>query len=81
MKKLNIIFKHNLIKLQSILFLSLITPGFAIADPYNSTIDLFESSPNVKPFLKNLMRSPSFQLSVRVALGLVVPSERESLCR
>ena len=52
MKKLNIIFKPNLIKLQSILFLFLITPGFAIADPYNSTIDLFESSPNVKPFFE-----------------------------
>ena len=52
MKKQNIIFRTAFIKVLYILCLFLITPVFAAADPYNSTIDLFESSPNVKPFFE-----------------------------
>ncbi len=52
MKKQNIIFRTAFIKVLYILCIFLITPVFAAADPYNSTIDLFESSPNVKPFFE-----------------------------
>ena len=52
MKKQNSIFMTAVIKVLSILCLSLITPVFVVADPYDSTIDLFESSPNVKPFFE-----------------------------
>lgn len=53
MRKTNFMFKSTIVRVAYTLSLLLIAPLPALGDPYNSAIDLFESSPNVKPFFDN----------------------------
>ena len=66
MRKLNNLCKPPNTKVLSTLFLFLISPFLAVADPYNSAIDLFESSPNVKPFFE---KSYAYAVFPRVSQG------------